>query len=139
MGVLAGYRILADDVPSWYRGVVAIFYQETPHFQVEAFQTHGLNVTIFQLTSIGRILFIVGCYLASDEASNIECVVAAIVQCLRGAARMVAGDFNSNLAAPEGNRRGEEIAVEIVTACLEDMSAHFLLNQKYWARDGRMW
>ena len=111
MRASAGYRILADDVPRWYRGGVAVFYWDAPHFKVEAFLTNGLNVTRFQLASSGRIFFIVRCYIASDKASTVESVVAAIVQRPRGSAPMVAEKFNSDLAAPEGNFHGEEIAL----------------------------
>ena len=51
----------------------------------------------------------------------------------------MAGDTNSNLAAPKGDRRGEDIAADLATEGLEDMSAHFLLRRRPWFRDGRTW
>ena len=43
----------------------------------------------------------------------------------------MAGDFNTNLAETEGSSLVEEIAVDVVTAGLENMSAHFFLCHKY--------
>ena len=51
----------------------------------------------------------------------------------------MAGDFNVDIAAPEGDRRAEDIATEIATAGLEDMARHFLLREKRWCRDRRTW
>ena len=57
----------------------------------------------------------------------------------RGTKLLVAGDFNINLAEPEGDRRGENIAAAMAIEGLEDMSAHFLLGRRSWCRDGRTW
>ena len=100
---------------------------------------HGLNETSFQLTSDGRIWFIFGCYLTLYETSKIKSVVAAIGRRPHGAAPLMAKDFTSNLAAPEGNCCREEITAVIENSGLEDTSTHFLPRRKYWARDGRTW
>ena len=65
---------------------------------------------------------------------TIESVVAALKERPRGAKLLVAGDFNVNLAKPEVNRRGEDIAASMATEGLEDMSAHFLLRRRSWFR-----
>ena len=57
----------------------------------------------------------------------IESVVAALKELPRGAELLVAGEFNVNLAEPEGDQRGEDIASAIATEGLGDMLAHFLL------------
>ena len=57
----------------------------------------------------------------------------------KGADLMVAGDMNANLAEPEGNRRGEDIAEAFATEGLEGMSAHFLPRRRPWCRDMRTW
>ena len=44
-----------------------------------------------------------GCYIALDDASTIEAAIADISQQLYGAQQLVAGDFNSDLAVPEGH------------------------------------
>ena len=56
----------------------------------------------FQISSGGQWWHIVGFYLAPDDDYAIEDVVAAISQQLRGAALPVVGNFNTDLAAPEG-------------------------------------
>ena len=68
-----------------------------------------------------------------------DMVVAAIRKKPRGAELMVAGDFNASIAAPEGNRRAENIATDIATAGLEDMAKIFLPRGRRWCRDRRLW
>ena len=58
---------------------------------------------------------IVGCYLAPDDTSTIERAVEALRDQTKGAELLVAGDLNTNLAAPEGDQRGEDIAETIAT------------------------
>ena len=48
---LAGYRVLANDVPIQHLEEVAVFYRDVPHLQVEAYQRHQPNVASFQLES----------------------------------------------------------------------------------------
>ena len=79
-------------------GGIDLFYRTTGHFSVEAFQAHGANVVRFQMASGDRRWYIVGCYLAPDNASAIEDVVTAIGKRPRGAALVVVGNFNTNLA-----------------------------------------
>ena len=67
-----------------------------------------------------------GSYLTSDETLTIKRFVKALKERPKGAKLLVAGDFNANLAEPEGDRRGEDIAAALATEGLEDMSAHFL-------------
>ena len=45
---------------------------------MEAVQKFGLNVIGFQLAMGARQWYIVGCYLAPDDTSKIEGVVAAL-------------------------------------------------------------
>ena len=56
-----------------------------------------------------------------------------------GTALLVAGDFNSNLAKPEGSEGYDEISVSVVTAGLDYMSGNFLLRHIPWVQDGRTW
>ena len=62
-----------------------------------------------------RRWYIVGCYLAPDDTLTIEIVISAIKEIPMGAKLLVAGYFNSNLAEPEGDRRGEDIAAAMAT------------------------
>ena len=71
--------------------------------------------------------------------TSIEIVVAALKDRPRGAELLVTGDFNVNLSEPEGDRRGEDIAADMATEGLEDMSAHFLPRRRSWYPYGRIW
>ena len=111
----AGYSVVATDAPIRHRGGVAVFHQPAPHFAVEAVQEFVPNVVGFHL-EIGELRwYIVGCYLAPNYASTIERVVTALKERPRGAKLLVAGDFNVNLAEPEGDRRGEDILADMAT------------------------
>ena len=66
---------------------------------------YGPNVIGFQLVTGARRWYIVGCYLATDDASMIERVVKALRDRPKGAELLVVGDLKINLAAPEGDRR----------------------------------
>ena len=79
-----------------------------------------------------------GCYLAPDNASTIDGVIVAISQQLRGTTLLVAGDLNTDLAAPEGRTQDEDISESIAASGLEDMSRHFL-PPKMWLKDGKAW
>ena len=84
------------DTPSQHHGGVAAFYQDAPHFQVEAFHPHGANITRFQLASGGIRWFIVGCYINPKNAPAIDCIVTDIGQRPHRDALMVVGYFNAN-------------------------------------------
>ena len=83
--------------------------------------------------------YIIGCYLAPNDTSTIESVVAAIKERPRGTTLIVAGDLNSTLADPENDGRGTEIAAALTEAGLEDMAAHFLPRQRRWRRERWTW
>ena len=68
-----------------------------------------------------------GCYLAPNDTLTIESVVAALKERPMGAGLLVSGEFNANLAEPEEDRRGEDMAAAMVMGGLKDMSEHFLL------------
>ena len=82
---------------------------------------------------------IVGCYLALDNTSTIESVVAALKKRVRGAGLLVVGNFPVNVSEPEGDQRGEGIAAAIATEGLEDMLMHFLPRRSSWCWDGKTW
>ena len=48
-------------------------------------------------------------------------------------------DFNTDLAAPEGRARDEDISAAMAAARLEYLSWHFLPRHKLWMKDGRTW
>ena len=99
---LAGYIVIATDAPIRHRGGVAIFYRPEPHFVVEAVEKFGTNVIGFQLATGARRWYIVGVYLAPEDTTTMERVRETIKSRPRGAELLVAGDFNVDLASPEG-------------------------------------
>ena len=57
--------------------------------------------------------YIIGCYLAPDNTSTIESVVAALKERRRGATLLVAGDINTTLTELENYRRGMDKAAAL--------------------------
>ena len=78
-------------------------------------------------------------YIAPDITSTIEGIVTVISKRPRRAELLVSGNFNIDLAEPEGTSRDEDIAEALAAAGLEYMSAPFLPMRKSWSRDGRIW
>ena len=109
----AGYRVVATDAPSRHRGRVALFYRPSPLFAVEAVRDYGPNVLSFEVATGGRRWYIIGCYLAPDDARTIERVVTALGDQLRGTALLVAGDFNTDVGDTASDGRGAEIAAAL--------------------------
>ena len=99
----------------------------------------GPNVISFQLAIGAQKWYIVGCYLAPDDTSRMDRVVEALRSRPKGAELLVAGDLNANLAAPEGDRRAEDIATTIATEGLEDIAQHFLPREHRWCLDRQTW
>ena len=93
----------------------------------------------FQLATKAWRWYIIGCYLAPDDTSTIESVVAALKERPKGTALVVAGGLNTALDDPENDRRGTEIAAALAEAGLEDMTAHFLPRRQRWGRERRTW
>ena len=116
-----------------------MLYRPALHFAVVAVQQFSPNVVRSQIATGERRWYIMRCYLAPNDTLTIESVVATIKERPWGAELLVEGDFNINLSEPEGDRRGEDIAVALATEGLEDMSEHFLPRRRSWCRDGRMW
>ena len=100
---------------------------------------YGPNVISFEVANGRRRWYIIGCYLAPDNARTIERVVAALSDQPQGTALIVAGDINTDLGDMACDGRGSEIAAAITEAGLEDMTAHFLPRKRKWERDRRTW
>ena len=111
---------------------MAVFHRPAPHFAVEAVQKFGPKVIRFQLVTGARRWYIVGCYLAPDDTLTIERVVEALKERPKGVELLVGGDMTVNLAYPEVDRRGEDIAAALATEGIEDMSDHFLPQRRPW-------
>ena len=95
---------------------------------------YGPNVLSFEVVSGRRRWYIIGCYLALEDARTIERFVTALGDQPRGTALVVVGDLNTDLGDVECNGRGAEIAAAITEAGLEDMAAHFLPKKRRWGR-----
>ena len=74
----SGYKVMAMEELSAHNGGVAVFYRAEDSFSAEALQNYRANVVRFQLASDDRRWYIMGCYLALDNASTIEDVITAI-------------------------------------------------------------
>ena len=125
---LAGYRIFATDAPSRHCGGIALLYKDGADFAVEEVRPYGPNVIIFEVVTGRRRWYIIGCYLAPDDARTIDRVVTAMCDQTRGTALIVAGDLNTC------DGRGTEIVAAITEAGLEDMTSHFLPRKRRWGR-----
>ena len=134
-----GYSVVAMESQSRHRGGVAVFYLPSPIFTVGAVRQFGPNVVSFQLATGARRWYVSGCYLALDDTSTIESVVAALKERPRGTAPVVVGDLNTTLDGPESDRRGTETAAALAEAGLEDMTTHFLPWRRRWGRERRTW
>ena len=123
--VYSDYNIVVLSAPILHSGGVSVFYRATEHFSMESLQIYDANSVSFHLDLGGQRWFIVGLYLAPDKNLTIEDVIAAIIQRPRRGALLVVGDLNTNLTAPEGRARDEEIAAAMATAGIEDINGHF--------------
>ena len=74
----SGYSVVATDAPSRQRGGVAVFYQLSPRYAVEAIKQFGQNVVGFQLVMGEQQWYIIVCDLAPDNTLTIESVVTAL-------------------------------------------------------------
>ena len=95
-----GYSVVARDTPRRHCSRVAVFYRPSLLFAVEAVTQFGPNVVSFQLAMGARRWYVIGFYLAPDNASTIESVVAALKERPRGTTLIVAGDLTHNLVRP---------------------------------------
>ena len=71
---------------------------------MEEVRGYGPNVISFEVVTGRRRWYIIGCYIAPDDARTIERVVTALGDQPRGTALVVAGDFNTDLGG-DGDRR----------------------------------
>ena len=114
-------------------GDLELFWPEFPQFAVEAHQKHGPNIVIFRMVMGGPIWFLMGLYLAPDNASSIEHAFGAMVQCPNRDELVVFGDLNRDIVEPEGNTWYKSIVVALVDLGPEDIYIHFLPCRIPWA------
>ena len=80
----AGYRIVTMDAPIRHRAGVAVFCRPSPQYVLKAIQQFGPNVVVFQMDIGERRWYIIGCYLAADDAFTIERVITSLRERPRG-------------------------------------------------------
>ena len=85
---------------------------------MEEVREYGPNVLIFKVVTRRRRWYIIGCYIAPDNARTIERVVTALGDQPRGTALIVAGGFNTDLGEMASDGRGTEIAEALTEAGL---------------------
>ena len=95
---------------------------------------YGPNVISSEVVTGRSRWYIIGCYIAPDDAQTIERVVTALGDQPRGTALVVAGDFNTDLGEKLSDMRGTEIAAALTEVGVEDMTAHFLPRKRRWGR-----
>ena len=76
----------------------------------------GPNLLSFEVATGGRQWYIIGCYIAPDNARTIERVVTVLWDQPRGTALLVGGEFNTNLGDTASDRRVAEIAAALTEA-----------------------
>ena len=102
-------------------------------------QQFGPNVVGFQLATGARRWYIIGCYLAPNNTSTIESVIAMLKGWPQGAALLVVGYLNTTLTEPENNQMGTDIATALTAAGLEYMTMHSLPRRCTWGLERRTW
>ena len=135
----AGYRVVHTNAPSRHSGRLALFYIPSPLFAVEAVREYGPNVMSFEVATGAMRWYIIRCYLAPDDTSTIERVVAALRYGPKGTALVVAVDLNTDLEESENDQRGTEIAAAMTASGVEDMTEQFLPRRRRWGRERRTW
>ena len=80
-----------------------------------------------------------GFYIAPDNAFTIRALVVVISHSKHGAEMLVVGNFNEDLAVPEGNTCDKDINASLDASGLEDITNHFLLLCKPWLKYRQAW
>jgi exonuclease III len=128
----SGYQVIASNAPSKHQGGIALFWRDSPHWQVEAYKAYGPNVLSFQLVTGLRRWYVVGAYVPPSDTSTIEYVSKALDDRPEGVDPILIGDLNANLADPDSDRE-HEIAAAAADHGLEDMFSHFRQSRAYKA------
>jgi exonuclease III len=74
----ARYQVLATDAPSAHQGGIAVFWRDSPQWQVEAYRAYGPNVVSFQLTSGKYPWYVVGAYIPPADTVTLEHISKAL-------------------------------------------------------------
>ena len=140
----SGYNVVATSARVHNQGGVALFYKNSPDWQVESVRQHGPNVISFQLVAASQRWGVVGAYVPPSDLDTVEYITQAFEAMPRAISPILLGDLNVDLANPRDGR-GQEIAAELASLGLEDLLLHFRQRRRFrhgktfWqCRDGRM-
>ena len=78
-------------------------------FEVEAVREYGPNVLSFEVATGARRWYIIGCYLAPEDAETIERVVTVLGDRPKGTALIVVGDLNTDLGEVSRVHRRQDV------------------------------
>ena len=126
------FQAATVEVRQFYTGICRTFRWSPTESMAQTSST-------FRWRRGSQLWFVMGYYLAPYDASSIECVIAATVQCPWGTSLLVPGDFNAGFAEPEGHVCNDSIFAAVMMAGLKYISGHFLLCQIPWEWEVSTW
>jgi hypothetical protein len=132
----SGYSVVATSARVHNQGGVALFYKNSPDWQIESVRYHGPNVISFQLVAASRRWGVVGAYIPPADLKTVEYITQAFEALPRAIPPILLGDLNVDLDNPRDDR-GQAIATEVAGLGLEDLLLHF--RQRRGFRHGKTW
>ena len=132
----SGYNVYATSARNHSQGGIALFYRDSPYWQVESIKRYGPNVLSFQLVTGGLRVAAVGAYVPPDDLSTLEFINRALDDLPQGQKPLLLGDLNMDLEDPRDDR-AYSIAADMASFGFEDMLAHF--RQRRGFRHGKTW
>jgi exonuclease III len=122
----SGYNVVATSARVHNQGGVALFYKNSPDWQVESVRQHGPNVISFQLVAASQRWGVVGAYVPPSDLNTVEYITQAFEALPRALPPILLGDLNVDLDDPrDRDGRGQEIAMEMASLGLEDLLRQF--------------
>jgi endonuclease/exonuclease/phosphatase family metal-dependent hydrolase len=103
---------------------VALFYRDSPYWQVESIRRYGPNVISFELVTGSRRIPAVGAYVPPADLSTMEFVNRAMEALPQGLRPLLLGDLNVDLDDLR-NDRARSMAADLASYGFEDLLPHF--------------
>lgn len=104
----SGYNVVATNARVHNQGGVALFYKNSPDWQVESVRHHGPNVISFQLVAASRRWGVIGAYVPPSDLDTVEYINQAFEALPRAIPPILLGDLNVDLDNPR-DERGQAI------------------------------
>jgi hypothetical protein len=124
------YQVEATEATSQHSGGIALFWQRSDHWHMEAVRKHGHNVMSAVFVT-GHVRYgIIGAYIPPDDISGVNFIAQANKALPQGLPLLLLGDLNADLASPR-DARSQEIAAEMAAHGLEDILLHFRQRRRY--------